>query len=413
MQHEFRRLIQGKPEDIEAAWQFCEALPTQKLTGLVAIRLEDSLRFALLFLKTLDCGGCPVLMPTPAELADYKIPVSVDETGTHLLKHTSPEVLQPQAGTYFAFSSGSTGVRKPFRFHRERALANAQAHANSLGIDSHHQIVQTLRVHHPFGVVAYLFTPLACKARIELGVYFDSLFPLQRESDLPNHVVHLTPYHLQSLQRRHSQTTHRVGKLTLGAGPVRREEALYALGLCEELYTTYGLSEAGPRVSTGKVKSGTFVDGWIGHFLEGITYRVERDGSLWIKTPYYADSEVSHGDYFNTGDRVELLADGSVVFKNRLQDVLRIRGQTHTRASYNQRLERLTQLCCEIYQRPYSDALLLFIESSHPNQTLEKSLWRAIPELRGAQIVWRDSFERTALGKPDLRKMLLQSGISL
>ncbi|MBT9582211.1 acyl--CoA ligase [bacterium] len=398
----FRDLVLADPQLIESAWQFCEALPPHRLTKLVAVCVEDPLRFAFAFLKVLQCGGSPVLMPSPDELRDHGIGVVLDEHGLRGLDGQS--VLLPREGSYFAFSSGSTGVRKPLRFDGERALANAQAHAHSLGITAAQTIVQTLRLHHPFGVVAYLFTPLATGARLQVGVYFDSVFPLQ--GDREDAVVHLTPYHLQFLMRRRVVSPGRIGKLTLGAGPVRRLEALYALGLGREVFTTYGLSEAGPRVTTGKVEAATFVDGWVGRCIDGIQAKVEPDGCLWVNSPYHADDQPP---WINTGDRVELLTDGSLVFKNRLQDVLRIRGQTHPRAAYNHRLEQLLRLPCEICQRPYSDALVIFIESARPQAQLETTLVRTMPELRGAEIRWIDNFERTALGKTDLRKMLLHT----
>lgn len=398
----FRDLVLADPRAIESAWQFCESLPPHRLTKLVGVCVDDPLRFAFAFLKVLQCGGTPVLMPTGDELRDYAIGVVVDEQGLH--GQDCEGILQARGGSYFAFSSGSTGIRKPLRFDGQRALANARAHADSLGITATHSIVQTLRMHHPFGVVAYLFTPLATGARLQVGVYFDSVFPLQ--GDREGEVVHLTPYHLQFLMRRQVISPGRIGKLTLGAGPVCRPEALYALGLGREVFTTYGLSEAGPRVTTGKVEAATFVDGWVGRCINGIQIKVEPDGCLWVSSPYHADDQQP---WINTGDRVELLTDGSMVFKNRLQDVLRIRGQTHSRADYNQRLEQLLQLPCEVCQRPYSDALVVFIESARPLAQLETTLMRTMPELRGAEIRWIDHFERTALGKTDLRKMLLQT----
>lgn len=403
LQQAFLQRLRGEEREIEGALEFCQSLPEQALSDLVGIRLEDPLRFSLTFLKVLDSGGCPVLMPSPEEVADYHLPVDIDEQGLHHGDCQTPPKLKARPESYIAFSSGSTGLRKPLQFDSRRALGNASAHAASLGISSQHHIVQTLRIYHPFGVVAYIFTPLACQASVEMGIFFDSLFPLRREGDLPHHVVHLTPYHLQLLQRRKVSSPHRVGKLTLGAGPVRREEALYALEFCQELYTTYGLSEAGPRVTSGRVDPSRFVDGWIGYPIPEVQARVDDSGCLWLKTPYYADD---NSDFFNTRDRLEALPDGSLIFKNRLEDVLRIRGQTYPRQIYNQRLEQLLGLACAVCQRPYSDALVIFIESPIPDSAMVQSIYRHAPELRGAEVHFQEAFDRTALGKVDLPKML-------
>ncbi len=395
----YRNLIQGPPDEVARAWEQCQALPASALTGLVGLAYSHPLALALTFLRVLECGGSPVLMPTPEEAAHYRLSVTLDEQGLH--PGFPDPVLEPRSEDFFAFSSGSTGQRKPLRFHHQRALGNARVHARALGITSQHTIRQTLRLHHPFGVVAYLYTPLAVEAGVELGVYFDALFPVKENQEKT--VVHLTPYHLQLLMRRRVESRFQVGKLSLGAGPVRRQEALYALGLTRELYTTYGLSEAGPRVSCGRVEAATFVDGWIGHFLEGIDTRLDENGCLWLKTPYHAENLV---DFFNTGDRIERLPDGSAIFKNRIHDVLRVRGQTYPRCLYQQRLQELLTLPCEVGQCAYSDELIVFIESGQEQPDLLRKIHRNLPEFRGARVVWREHFCRTALGKTDLRTML-------
>ncbi|MBX3169461.1 MAG: acyl--CoA ligase [Candidatus Eremiobacteraeota bacterium] len=392
----YRNLIQGQAEQ---AWEQSQALPASALSGLVGLAYSHPLALALAFLRVLECGGSPVLMPTPEEARAYRLTVTLDEHGLH--SGLPDPALEPRAGDFFAFSSGSTGQRRPLRFHHQKALGNARVHAQSLGITDQHTISQTLRLHHPFGVVAYIYTPLAVGARVELGVYFDALFPVKAEQK-PT-VVHLTPYHLQLLMRRRVESRFKVGKLSLGAGPVRRQEALYALGLAHELYTTYGLSEAGPRVSCGRVEAATFVDGWIGYFLEGIQTRVDEDGCLWLKTPYHAENLA---DFFNTGDRIDCLPDGSAVFKNRIHDVLRVRGQTYPRCFYQQRLQSLLGLPCEVAQSAYSDELIVFIETNQEQPALLRAIERNLPEFRGARVIWRETFCRTALGKTDLRTML-------
>ena len=397
----YRSLIQAPPPEVERAWEQCQAIPGQALTGLVGLAYSHPVALALAFLRVLECGGSPVVMPTAEEARQYRLTVTLDEQGWHSGHAAEEAGLEPRPGDFFAFSSGSTGQRKPLRFHHQRALGNAKAHASSLGITQQHSISQTLRLHHPFGVIAYIYTPLAVGARVELGVYFDGLFPVKEE--LSHTVVHLTPYHLQLLMRRRVESRFKVGKLSLGAGPVRRQEALYALGLAQELYTTYGLSEAGPRVSCGRVEAATFVDGWIGDFLEGIQTRLDENGCLWLKTPYHAENLE---DFFNTGDRIERLPDGSAVFKNRIHDVLRVRGQTYPRRLYQERLQALLGLPCEVAQKAYSDELIVFIETDREQPALLPTIDRNLPEFRGAKVIWRESFRRTALGKTDLRAML-------
>lgn len=307
--------------------------------------------------------------------------------------------LEPQPGCFYAFSSGSTGTRKALRFGIERARHNAAAHARSLVIERHHRIPQTLPLTHSFGIIAFLLVPLVTGARVRLGVFFDSLLRQQGEGE--RDVVHLTPYHLELFRRRRLAGPTKFAKLSLGAGPLQRELALHAGKLAGEVYATYGLSEAGPRVTTGRVDPHTFEDGWVGWCLEGVDHKLDEDGQLWLKSPY-----ALHQDWFPTGDRFLARPDRSLVFQNRVHDVLRIRGQTVPRALYSARLAAAIGHPCEVAQRASNDELVVFVEATQPRPELEKEICRLFPELREASVVWKPRFERSVLGKVDTRKML-------
>ena len=405
----FLEQVQAKGPALDDATDFVDSFPENKLVGVIGICLEDPLCFSLSFLRVLGAGATPVIMPTPEELRSLRIRRVIDEQGLRAGPEIGNDLLEPRSEAFYAFSSGSTGVRRPLAVDCHRALANARAHAASLGIGETSRIVQTLRIHHSFGVVAYILTPLVTGARVEMGVYFDSLFASKSHSDKSNFVVHLTPYHLQFLMRRRVRPQGRIGKLTIGAGPLRRVEALYAVELCRDLYTTYGLSEAGPRVSTGKVDPETFVDGWIGYVLEGVEARVAEESCLWLRTPF-GSLDRAREEYFNTGDCVERRADGSFIFKNRQNDVLRIRGQTYSRTFYNHKLDELVGLPCQVAQRDYSDDLLVFIESDAPQTGVVDKIHRHFPELREVRVVWLEHFDRSVLGKVDLRRMMARFG---
>ena len=405
---QFLDLVEGPNGEIDAARRMVEAFSSRDLGGVVALCTEAPLLFCLSFLRILECGGTPVLMPSPEEINELNIAWTLDESGLRRSAQNLECGLTAIIDTYYAFSSGSTGQRKPLRFSRDRALSNARAHARSLGLGPEHTIIQTLRLHHTFGMVAYIFAPLACGARIRLGVFFDSLFSSKQSSDLSDCVVHLTPYHVQHLQRRNTQARHRVGRLSVGSAPLRRVEAEFAAHLCHELFVTYGLSEAGPRVSTGQVDLESYVDGWIGYPIEGVQGKIDADGVLWLKTAH-ACSDIVTSEYFNTGDCVEALKDGSWVFKSRLHDVLRIRGQTCSRTQYSQRVSELVGLSCEVGQREYSDGLLIFIESAQSDPSLLRKIHHGFPELKDARIIWQDEFERSVLGKVNLRSMMARA----
>lgn len=405
----FRDRVVAQPGRLQAAWDFAARLAEADLKARVGVCVEDPLWFAFAFLRVLASGGTPVVMPEMGEAQALGVAATLSENGWQRLEGAA---LGPRPGHYVAFTSGSTGRRRPLWYCSQRARGNARAHARALQLTSGHRLIQTLRIHHSFGLIAYVFTPLECGVRMEPGVFFDALFPQLRQHDLPDHVVHLTPYHLQFLRRRRVHMPFRVGLLTVGAGPLRRQEAVYAQTLCQQLHATYGLSEAGPRVSSGRVDLEGFVDGWVGWPLADVEAKVDPAGALWLKTPYQAEVETDEQGFLETGDVFELRADGSLVFRSRLHDVVRLRGQTYGRLHYQQRIEDLLEMPVALGQLPYSDDLVVFLEASQPDPSLEQRLARALPELREARVHWCTSFLRSPLGKPDLSAMMARWGSS-
>ena len=388
-----RHISNPNPE----AERFAQSLPAASLRGRIALNIEDPHAFALCFHRILAEGGTPVLAPEAAEAAELGVSACLTEDG--LTTGAGPHQAAVE-GAYVAFSSGSTGRRRPLFFSQERALANARAHSQALGLDSQHLLLQTLRLHHPFGVVAYLFSPLVCACSLELGTDFDNGF---RQPRSRRTVVHLTPYHLDLMHQRQFHPQAPVACLTIGAGPLSRELAGFATSLCDQLHVTYGLSEAGPRVTSGQVLLETFVDGWIGYPLADIQTELLDSGELQLKTPYAQLGMTTVA----TGDRMEQRPDGSLIFRDRLGDLLRLRGQSVSREGYQARLQQLLGRPCQIGQRSYNDSLAIFLEG-RPEQ-VSPSWQRTFPELKGASIHWVDAFPRTALGKVDRQRLLRES----
>lgn len=378
-------------EELEAARRFAARLRVPP--EVVSLECSEPHHFALAFFRLLEQGATPLLGASPDEHPNRS---RVDETGFHAGQGLADLAAEP--GHFYAYSSGTSGRRKPLLFSLLRAQANARAHANSLGIGPQHVVAQTLPLHHSFGVVAYLLTPLVSGARVRLGVFFDA-FVKGRQAD--NTVLHLTPNHLQWLARRRLAWASRPAVLSIGAGPLRRLEADYALQQTDSLWTTYGLSEMGPRVTTGRVEKDRFVDGWIGSPLPGIEHRLEND-HLWVRSPYAARGFEDR--WFDTGDRLSLTPDGSYVFHDRAHDVLRIRGQTCSRGPYCARLEEALGVSALVAQRACSDDLLVFLEG-HPDRRVERALRSHFPELREAAVFWVPVLARTALGKPNVQAM--------
>jgi hypothetical protein len=383
-----------------AAQEFARQLREHPLEGRIGLRLECPWKFATAFFTILAQGGEPVLEPRPEDILELQVAGEIDDQGFRQVQAQPLPYLR--ANSYWCFSSGSSGRRRPLQFALSRGLANAQAHAQALGLRSGQRLIQTLKIHHSFGVVAYLLTPLVVEMELELGSFFDALFPLPASQDAATAVVHLTPYHLRLLQRRSIRVKERLHCLSLGAGPVTRDLAAYACTLADKVFVTYGLSEAGPRVSCGLVNPRVFQDGWIGYPIPGVTASVDESDQLCLETPYASLSIEGHS--IASGDRVQRMMDGSFVFRNRVADALRIRGQTYFRGEVMGRLERSLGAACYLDQCDYSDELVLFVEGLDSAQ-VARFLKIDFPELRNIEICSLPELPRGSLGKIELEKL--------
>lgn len=307
------------------------------------------------------------------------------------------------AGTYFCFSSGTTGSRKLIQLSVSGALGNAKAHGDALGASDHCTIWQTLPIQHSFGLIAFLFTPIYFRCKVRFGVFASALDSEKFDDEYV--IAHLTPSHIEALKAQKFQPRRRVQKLSIGAGPLKKDLAEFAQNyLCQKLYTTYGLTEAGPRVTCGKVDISTYENGWVGNPLKGVSLKLDRDGKLFIKSEFISLG-ASQSDFFDSGDYFRKNSAGEYIFVRRDSDLFRIRGRTSSRFELKEKLENLLNCPCEPIQQESSDDIKIFIEGPR-NENLVELIRNQFLELKNAEILFIKALPRTILGKVDIQKLM-------
>jgi long-chain acyl-CoA synthetase len=97
----------------------------------------------------------------------------------------------------------------------------------------------------------------------------------------------------------------------------------------------YGLTETSPVVSVGKYDDKMFKVGTVGKPIDNVEVKIAEDGEILIKGPnvmlgYYKDdektAEVMSGDYFHTGDKGEIDADGFLKITGRKKEMFKTSG---------------------------------------------------------------------------------------
>lgn len=97
----------------------------------------------------------------------------------------------------------------------------------------------------------------------------------------------------------------------------------------------YGLTETSPVVSVGKYANKMYKVGTVGIPIPNVEVKIAEDGEILIKGPnvmqgYYKDPEktasVMTGDYFHTGDKGEIDADGFLKITGRKKEMFKTSG---------------------------------------------------------------------------------------
>ncbi len=377
---------------------------------------KQSSRFAKRFRELISEGHCPICLPS--SLSDQQVKTYLTQypdygfyDGDELLKESTGSA--DYENCYGTLTSGTTSKPKICFLNCNRAKANAQVHGESLNLNSDLTILQALPIYHSFGIMNYIWLPEVMNMNI---CFHDGMLGLKTINKLEKENLYLaiSPSQLRFfLKEKISSTSIRV--LSVGGGLARKDELIQIKDKLQcDVYVTYGLSEAGPRVSTALVDT-HYVDGSLGSALKGITLKQNEDETLLIKTPYEKlniSPEEKNGDYLITRDVVDL-KDGEILFKNRKDDLIDFGGVS----IYPQDIENVALGLEDVIDaivlakkhKIHGEVPILFVEtnSSLTSEQFDHLLIdKILPYQRPHEIICLPSLPRTSLGKVDRKKLI-------
>lgn len=236
------------------------------------------------------------------------------------------------------FSSGTTGAPKAIIHAFTSILRNANMHADSIGLKSSDVVGGVLPIYYSFGLVASLFASLA-KGCCYCFQPRSSTVDENWASTEAISVLSLTPFFANQLDVKLPS----LRLLTLGGDALSSDIATSIKAKFNhcELYSTYGLTEAGPRVSTWRFDNKPIPEDQIvplGEPLEGVSLRLEQVnaatniGELIVNTPTkmlgylmgdnqpplipeWAENGICTGDLFSEVDQ-------ELVFRSRKKELI-------------------------------------------------------------------------------------------
>jgi acyl-[acyl-carrier-protein]-phospholipid O-acyltransferase/long-chain-fatty-acid--[acyl-carrier-protein] ligase len=246
------------------------------------------------------------------------------------------------------FTSGSEARPKGVALSHEAILANITQMASVIDFTPRDKVLNPLPVYHSYsftaGMMLCLLTgtklflyisPLRYRAIPEIAYRRNCTYLFGTSRFLSYYAKHASPLDFHSIRRVIS------GGETLGADVARIWEEKFGL----RIYQGYGATECAPVIALSTPRC--FRAGTVGRLLPGLEYRlenvegIERGGVLHLKgvqvmLGYYlydnpgviAPPHSIYGDgWYNTGDVVDLDADGVLTVVGRVKRFAKIAGE--------------------------------------------------------------------------------------
>jgi acyl-CoA synthetase (AMP-forming)/AMP-acid ligase II len=301
--------------------------------------------------------------------------------------YASGQVLMPTSGTSGMFSAC---------LHRvDSLLRNAYRHAWAVRLTANDVVLVNLPLYYSYAMVAQVLAAYVRGAR--LVVSGPPFAPNSYRKVLGQHGItqsSITPTIARQLLARQEELPRGLRALAVGGDQLTSEQvaALLAARPGGELYVTYGLTEAGPRVSTLAAHAepaqrhasvGLPLPGVRAYLrgpddellVESDTVLIRKIGGSATDRVLVADRTVATGDVFHIDD------DGYLFFRGRLSDFVVVRGEKVSLSGIRQVAQAIPGvLRCAPIVRTEDDGPVIDVEISvaDPGPDVERTVRKAL-----------------------------------
>jgi len=359
--------------------------------GVVVFAMSNGARLATLYFAALLTGLVPLLISpaTPsarvldlagrigahALVAGRLHPARYGATTTHpvagaqavLLDSLSDSAFRP--GEVLMLTSGTSGSFSVCVHRVGSLLRNARRHAHAVGMRADDLVLVTLPLHYSYALVAQLFAGLVSGASLVIsGPPFSPAAYLSAVRDRGVSSSSITPTIARLLLEHGERLPPSLRMLTVGGDWLASAHVaqLLAMNPVGELYLTYGLTEAGPRVSTLAAHAEpAHRHASVGVPLPGVRVHIHgggREGELLVESDTNLLRKIGAG---RSGPRPGLVATGDVMriddgylyFRGRLSDFLVVRGEKVSLSTIRRAANAIPGvLSCSLHVEPAAGA---------------------------------------------------------
>ncbi len=331
------------------------------LLGLVPLAVAPATPSARarMLAERLDVRAVITARPDPQRYGARRL-VAVPGAGAVLTEREEPSPYR--AGEVLMSTSGTSGAFSACVHRVASLLRNAQRHARAVGMSENDTVLVSLPLYYSYAMVAQVLAAYLCGAQVVVSG--PPFAPAGYLKQLAEHgVTHssVTPAIVRRLLEGSAGPPSAPRVLTVGGDrtPPEHVARLLADRPGGELYLTYGLTEAGPRVSTLAAHAEpAHRHASVGLPLPGVSVRLrerpgdgEGSGELVVAsdtalvrkisdTPSARQSLIAPG-VIATGDVFHIDDDGYLYHRGRLSDFVMIRGEKISLSSVRQAVHAL------------------------------------------------------------------------
>ncbi len=171
---------------------------------------------------------------------------------------SNPILTIPASSKFICGTSGTTAIPKKVLMQLDRVLRNAKSHANSLNLTKDDIIFSCLPFYHGFTLLTHIFSVISLHATFAIG---NSTYPPDISDAISKHNVTYTsfvPAIADVIVKNYQYDNFNkpsLKKVSVGSAPasVSQLKKYFDYFFKQDLFLTYGQTEAGPRITTLKI----------------------------------------------------------------------------------------------------------------------------------------------------------------
>ena len=245
-------------------------------------------------------------------------------------------------------TSGTSGFSSGCVFDYESLICNAKKHAQAINLTKNDNILVNLPLYYSYAFVAQALAALVTGSKLVIsGPPFSVHSYIENIKRFNISVSSITPILVKEVINSSMKIPDCLRTMTIGGDQLNPELIQHLVNKLEkkEVYITYGLTEAGPRVATLAAHNASYEQlSSVGLPLNNISIYInknnqnDKEGELLIhsstmlkkrigcsKKPLF--QEINNKLWLKTGDIFSLGSDGFLYFKSRISDFIVLKGE--------------------------------------------------------------------------------------